>query len=77
MLSDPCLVLQIPEVTPSPAPVLPNLSVLRLGSNHLTLLPDGSFSACPALSELYLENNSISALSHRSFSGLHKLEVSS
>lgn len=62
-------------MTPSPAPILPSLSVLRLGSNLLTSLPDGSFSACPALSELYLDNNSLRSLRDRTFAGLSKLEV--
>lgn len=70
------VLLQVPEVTPSGTPILPTLSVLRLGSNRLTLLPDGSFSACPALTELYLENNAIDSLSDHTFSGLNKLEVS-
>lgn len=74
--SDASVVLQVPEVPPSPAAVLPRLSVLRLGSNRLTGLAGGSFTACPALIELYLENNSIAALSDHAFSGLDKLEVS-
>ncbi|XP_028260824.1 platelet glycoprotein Ib alpha chain-like [Parambassis ranga] len=64
---------KVPEVTPSGTPILPTLSVLRLGSNRLTFLPDGSFSACPALTELYLENNAIDSLSN--LSGLDKLEI--
>ncbi|XP_034424740.1 platelet glycoprotein Ib alpha chain isoform X2 [Hippoglossus hippoglossus] len=66
---------QVPEVTPSAAPILPTLSVLRLGWNHLGSIPDGSFTACPALTELYLDNNNIDALSNHSFSGLSKLEI--
>uniref|UniRef100_A0A8C9X7P8 Uncharacterized protein n=1 Tax=Sander lucioperca TaxID=283035 RepID=A0A8C9X7P8_SANLU len=67
---------QVPEVPPSVAPVLPSLSVLRLGSNRLTSLPEGSFSACPALTKLYLDNNVLHSLNDHSFSGLSKLEVS-
>lgn len=70
------LCLQVPEVTPSGAPILPTLSVLRLGSNRLTSLSVGSFSACPALTELYLDKNNIDTLSNHTFSGLSKLEVS-
>ncbi|GLD71243.1 platelet glycoprotein Ib alpha chain [Lates japonicus] len=66
---------KVPEVPPSATPILPTLSVLRLGSNHLTSLSDGSFSACPALIELYLEKNSIDSLSDHTFSGLSKLEI--
>ncbi|KAF6733400.1 Platelet glycoprotein Ib alpha chain [Oryzias melastigma] len=73
--SDASVVLQVPEVPPSPAAVLTRLSVLRLGSNRLTGLAGGSFTACPALIELYLENNSIAALSDHAFSGLDKLEI--
>uniref|UniRef100_A0A3B4FM65 Uncharacterized protein n=1 Tax=Pundamilia nyererei TaxID=303518 RepID=A0A3B4FM65_9CICH len=71
-----CFVVQVPEVIPTASPILPTLSVLRLGSNRLTSLPDGSFSACPGLTELYLENNAINSLSDHTFSGLTKLEVS-
>lgn len=60
----------------SPSPLLPTLSVLRLGGNQLTSLADASFSACPALTELYLDNNGIVALTDLTFSGLSKLEVS-
>ncbi|XP_078100762.1 uncharacterized protein gp1ba [Sander vitreus] len=66
---------QVPKVPPSVAPVLPSLSVLRLGSNRLTSLPEGSFSACPALTALYLDNNGLHTLSNHSFSGLSKLEI--
>ncbi|XP_060922627.1 platelet glycoprotein Ib alpha chain [Limanda limanda] len=66
---------QVPEVTPSAAPILPTLSVLRLGRNRLRSIPDGSFSACPALTELYLDNNNITTLSDHSFSGLSILEI--
>lgn len=68
--------LQIPEVTPSASPILPSLAVLWLGSNHLTSLPEGSFSACPHLTKLCLDNNAINSLSDHTFSGLSKLEVS-
>ncbi|KAM6960434.1 uncharacterized protein LKV04_022008 [Tautogolabrus adspersus] len=66
---------KIPEVTPSDSPLLPTLSVLRLGLNHLTSLSDRSFSACPALTELYLNNNTIQSLSDQTFSGLSKLQI--
>ncbi|XP_050928627.1 platelet glycoprotein Ib alpha chain [Lates calcarifer] len=66
---------KVPELTPSATPILPTLSVLRLGSNHLTSLSDSSFSACPALTELYLEKNRIDSLSDHTFSGLSKLEI--
>ncbi|XP_069543779.1 platelet glycoprotein Ib alpha chain-like [Brachyistius frenatus] len=66
---------KVPDVTPSAAPMLPSLSVLRLGSNRLTSLSGGSFSACPALTELYLDHNVIDSLSDRSFSGLGQLEI--
>lgn len=69
------LCLQVPEVTPSVAPILHTLSVLRLGSNRLRSLSDGSFAACPALTELYLQNNVISSLTDRTFCKLSKLEV--
>lgn len=60
---------------PSGSPLLPTLSVLRLGSNLISALPDGCFSACPALSQLYLDNNAIRSLSDHTFSGLSRLEV--
>lgn len=66
---------QVPQVTPSVAPVLPTLGVLRLGSNLLTSLPDRCFTACPGLIELYLNNNTIQTLRNHTFSGLHRLEV--
>ncbi|CAB1423391.1 unnamed protein product [Pleuronectes platessa] len=66
---------QVPEVTPSAAPILTTLSVLRLGRNRLRSIPDGSFSACPALTELHLDNNNIDTLSDHSFSGLSILEI--
>uniref|UniRef100_A0A3P8TTW0 LRRCT domain-containing protein n=1 Tax=Amphiprion percula TaxID=161767 RepID=A0A3P8TTW0_AMPPE len=66
---------KVPDVTPSVAPILPSLSVLRLGSNQLTSLPADSFSACPALTELYLENNVINSLSDGSFNGLSRLKT--
>ncbi|MEQ2248943.1 hypothetical protein ILYODFUR_024341, partial [Ilyodon furcidens] len=66
---------KVPEVSPGSGPILPGLSVLRLGSNRLTFLHDGSFTACPALIELYLENNSITSLTDQTFSGLSKLEI--
>ncbi|XP_062240539.1 platelet glycoprotein Ib alpha chain [Platichthys flesus] len=66
---------QVPEVTPSDAPILPTLSVLRLGRNRLRSIPDGSFTACPALTELHLDNNNIDTLSDHSFSGLSVLEI--
>lgn len=71
-----CVALQVPAVAPSSAPVLAGLAVLRLGSNLLTFLPDGAFAACPALTELYLQNNSLASLTDQSFSGLSVLEVS-
>lgn len=71
-----CFCVQLPQVTPSGSPVLPSLSVLRLGSNRLASLPEGSFSACPHLTELYLDNNAIKSLNDHTFSGLSKLEVS-
>ncbi|XP_031695777.1 leucine-rich repeat neuronal protein 2 [Anarrhichthys ocellatus] len=67
---------KIPEVTLSVAPILPSLSVLRLGSNRLTALSEGSFSACPGLTELYLDHNAVDSLRDHTFSGLSKLEVS-
>lgn len=66
---------QLPQVPPSGSPLLPTLSVLRLGSNLISALPDGCFSACPALIELYLDNNTIRSLSDHTFSGLGRLEV--
>lgn len=63
-------------MTPGASPILPSLAVLRLGWNNLTSLPEGSFSACPHLTELYLENNAINSLNDHTFSGLSKLEVS-
>ncbi|TNN64294.1 Leucine-rich repeat-containing G-protein coupled receptor 4 [Liparis tanakae] len=66
---------EIVEVTPSPTPILPTLSVLRLGWNRLKSLPAGSFSACPALTEVYLDHNAVDSLSGHAFSGLSKLEV--
>ncbi|KAF3698206.1 Platelet glycoprotein Ib alpha chain [Channa argus] len=66
---------KVPKVTPSATPILPTLSVLRLGSNSLKSLSDSSFSACPGLTELYLENNIIRSLSDHTFSGLSKLEI--
>lgn len=67
--------LQVPRLVSTATAVLPTLAVLRLSSNLLTSLPDRSFSACPGLNELYLNNNSIQTLSNWSFSGLGKLEV--
>lgn len=55
--------------------MLPTLSVLRLGSNLISSLPDGCFSACPALTELHLDNNTIRFLSDHTFAGLSRLEV--
>ncbi|XP_073330938.1 uncharacterized protein [Pagrus major] len=66
---------KVPDVSASVSPVLPSLSVLRLGSNRLTSLSDGAFSACPGLTELYLDANAIDTLSNHAFSGLSKLEI--
>ncbi|XP_041635065.1 SLIT and NTRK-like protein 2 isoform X2 [Cheilinus undulatus] len=66
---------KVPEVTPSGSPLLPTLSVLRLGSNRLTSLSDHAFSACPALTELYLDNNTIVSLTDQTFSGLDRLQI--
>nr|XP_020514045.1 platelet glycoprotein Ib alpha chain-like [Labrus bergylta] len=66
---------KIPDLTPSDSPLLPTLSVLRLGLNRLTSLSDHSFSACPDLTELWLNNNTIQSLSDQTFSGLSKLQI--
>lgn len=66
---------QVPQVPPAGPPLLPTLSVLRLGSNRISVLADGSFWACPALTQLYLDHNAIGALSQHTFSGLGRLEV--
>ncbi|KAF7645206.1 hypothetical protein LDENG_00208450 [Lucifuga dentata] len=65
------------QVLRLPAAVSPvsSLSVLRLGWNRLSSLPEGSFSACPGLTELYLDNNAIATLSDHTFSALNKLEI--
>lgn len=68
--------VQVPDVSSSVSPVLPTLSVLRLSFNRLTVLSGGAFSACPGLTELYLDNNAINSLRDNTFSGLSKLEVS-
>lgn len=68
--------VQVAQLVSAVTPILPSLSVLRLGWNRLTSLSDHSFSACPGLTELYLNNNSMASLSDHTFSGLNKLEVS-
>ncbi|XP_077400257.1 uncharacterized protein LOC144034934 [Vanacampus margaritifer] len=66
---------EVGQVTSSAVPLLPGLSVLRLGHNRLTSLVDRAFSACPALTNLYLDNNAIESLNDGTFAGLSKLEV--
>lgn len=67
--------VQVVQLVSDVTPILPSLSVLRLGWNRLTSLSKHSFSACPGLTELYLNNNSMASLSNHTFSGLNKLEV--
>ncbi|XP_049617111.1 platelet glycoprotein Ib alpha chain isoform X2 [Syngnathus scovelli] len=66
---------ELGQVKVSTTPLLPGLSVLRLGHNRLTSLAGGAFSACLALTHLYLEDNAIESLSDNTFAGLSKLEV--
>ncbi|XP_037118574.1 platelet glycoprotein Ib alpha chain isoform X2 [Syngnathus acus] len=66
---------ELGQVMVSTTPLLPGLSVLRLGRNRLTSLAGGAFSACLALTQLYLEDNAIESLSDDTFAGLSKLEV--
>ncbi|KAM9835431.1 platelet glycoprotein Ib alpha chain [Syngnathus typhle] len=63
------------QVMVSTTPLLPGLSVLRLGRNRLTSLAGGAFSACLGLTHLYLEDNAIESLSDDTFAGLSKLKV--
>lgn len=62
-------------MSPGGAASLPTLSVLRLSSNLLSFLPGGGFAPCPALTELYLDNNTIHTLSEHTFAGLSSLKV--
>ncbi|KAJ3585747.1 hypothetical protein NHX12_014466 [Muraenolepis orangiensis] len=55
--------------------LLLSLRVLRLGSNDLEFLRDGSFSPCPSLTELYLPHNALTSLPDNIFAGLSKLEI--
>ncbi|KAJ3585753.1 hypothetical protein NHX12_014472 [Muraenolepis orangiensis] len=55
--------------------LLLSLRVLRLGSNDMEILRDGSFSPCPSLTELYLPHNALTSLPDNIFAGLSKLEI--
>ncbi|XP_047440194.1 leucine-rich repeat neuronal protein 2 [Mugil cephalus] len=52
---------------------LPSLLSLHLEENHLTHLPDASFSSLPALQELFLSHNNLHSIAPRAFIGLDSL----
>lgn len=52
---------------------LPSLLSLHLEENHLSHLPDASFSSLPALQELFLSHNNLHSVAPRAFTGLESL----
>merc|ERR1711923_29435 len=53
----------------------PDLELVDLSSNQPVSIPDRSFSSQRRLKELRMDNNKISLLTSRTFSGLSRLEV--
>uniref|UniRef100_A0A1A7XDD9 Leucine rich repeat neuronal 2 n=1 Tax=Iconisemion striatum TaxID=60296 RepID=A0A1A7XDD9_9TELE len=52
---------------------LPSLLSLHLEENHLSHLPEASFSSLPALQELFLSHNNLHSIAPGAFSGLDSL----
>ncbi|KAM4588037.1 leucine-rich repeat neuronal protein 2 [Odontesthes bonariensis] len=52
---------------------LPSLLSLHLEENHLSHLPEASFSSLPALQELFLSHNNIHSIASGAFAGLDSL----
>ncbi|XP_068450947.1 leucine-rich repeat neuronal protein 2 [Clinocottus analis] len=52
---------------------LPSLLSLHLEENHLSRLPEASFSALPALQELFLSHNNLHSIAPGAFAGLDAL----
>ncbi|KAL7408264.1 hypothetical protein ABVT39_020670 [Epinephelus coioides] len=52
---------------------LPSLLSLHLEENHLSHLPEASFSSLPALQELFLSHNNLHAIAPGAFTGLDSL----
>ncbi|XP_054641073.1 leucine-rich repeat neuronal protein 2-like [Dunckerocampus dactyliophorus] len=52
---------------------LSSLLSLHLEENHLSHLPEASFSSLPALQELFLSHNDLSSIAPGAFSGLNSL----
>ncbi|AWP03059.1 putative leucine-rich repeat neuronal protein 2-like [Scophthalmus maximus] len=52
---------------------LPSLLSLHLEENHLSHLPESSFSSLPALQELFLSHNNLHSIAHGAFTGLDSL----
>ena len=52
---------------------LPVLLSLHLEENHLSRLPDASFSSLPALQELFLSHNNLHSIAPGAFTGLDSL----
>ncbi len=52
---------------------LPSLLSLHLEENHLSRLPDASFSSLPTLQELFLSHNNLHSIAPGAFSGLDSL----
>nr|XP_046240113.1 leucine-rich repeat neuronal protein 2 [Scatophagus argus] len=53
--------------------VLPSLLSLHLEENHLSRLPDASFSSLPTLQELFLSHNNLHSIAPGAFNGLNSL----
>lgn len=52
---------------------LPSLLSLHLEENHLSHLPEASFSSLPALQELFLSHNNLHSIAQGAFTGLNSL----
>lgn len=52
---------------------LPSLMSLHLEENHLSHLPEASFSSLPALQELFLSHNNLHSIAPGAFAGLDSL----
>ncbi|XP_035518350.1 leucine-rich repeat neuronal protein 2-like [Morone saxatilis] len=52
---------------------LPSLLSLHLEENHLSRLPDASFSSLPTLQELFLSHNNLHSIAPGAFTGLDSL----
>lgn len=57
----------------SKSPSLPSLLSLHLEENHLSHLPDASFSSLPNLQELFLSHNNLHSIAPGAFAGLDSL----